>query len=385
MGARLPWRRQCEGFGAKGNGVADDTAAIQAAIDAVTGSANPATQARIPIAAVYVPRGDYIISSKLVIRSVQGFRLFGEGPEITRFVVKLGTALDALLEIDGAAHALFENFSTASDGGIVPGSGEADKMIYVHWSGPLVSYRSTTDVVFVNVHPNGRYRVGFAVGTDDGTKQCDGVKFYNCVVTGYWSVGEANYWQRGYEFGSGATGNCIDHVGYGIGWSAVRYGAYVNASSLQLYGVHASFSEVHIWATGASGPVTVNGMRFESGGRLLYYAAGTAASRCELRNCDFTADALAADGQWIVFAAGGVLVLENVLCYNEGAAAGTAVIYVHSPGFASGFLTSCIATGVSSQTVFANAFTGLSGVTLRAQNYHQLDSSGRVIAVSSSP
>ena len=52
-------------FGAKGDGTtaspaaANDTAAIQATIDAATGNADPATTGRVPTATVYLPAGVY--------------------------------------------------------------------------------------------------------------------------------------------------------------------------------------------------------------------------------------------------------------------------------------------------------------------------------------
>ncbi len=54
--------RSVAAFGAKGDGVTDDTAAIQAAIDANRGSINAKAAA-----SVYVPPGTYLISDTLIL------------------------------------------------------------------------------------------------------------------------------------------------------------------------------------------------------------------------------------------------------------------------------------------------------------------------------
>lgn len=58
-------------FGAKGNGVADDTAALQAAIDASTRGADPGE--------LLIPAGIYRVSKTLVVNKVSGVTIRGEG------------------------------------------------------------------------------------------------------------------------------------------------------------------------------------------------------------------------------------------------------------------------------------------------------------------
>jgi Pectate lyase superfamily protein len=62
-------------FGARGDGVTDDTAAIQAAINAVLSIAG---------GAIYFPNGTYKITAKLVIPFSTGWRMHGESREGTR-------------------------------------------------------------------------------------------------------------------------------------------------------------------------------------------------------------------------------------------------------------------------------------------------------------
>lgn len=70
--ARLRETISVKDFGAVGDGVTDDTAAIQAALDyAYNGGASPAR-------AVFMPSGDYVVSSQLTLRC----SLIGEGPPL---------------------------------------------------------------------------------------------------------------------------------------------------------------------------------------------------------------------------------------------------------------------------------------------------------------
>jgi Pectate lyase superfamily protein len=103
-------------FGAVGDGMADDTAAIQAAIDAATGSANPATSARTPVQAVYLPPGNYKITSDLNIRSVYGFHLTGAGPNQCR-ITPSGTGFtQAALFVNGSDDGVYEGFLIQGSG-----------------------------------------------------------------------------------------------------------------------------------------------------------------------------------------------------------------------------------------------------------------------------
>ena len=66
-------------MGAVGDGVADDTAAIQAAVDAALGDANPATTTRRARNDVYIPVGDYRITKPIRIWSAERLTFSGAG------------------------------------------------------------------------------------------------------------------------------------------------------------------------------------------------------------------------------------------------------------------------------------------------------------------
>ena len=77
------WKRVIDGvinvrwFGASGNGVTDDTASIQAAIDIFTASTATVPLGGVGAKTIYIPNGIYMISSSLRIKS--GHQLVGEG------------------------------------------------------------------------------------------------------------------------------------------------------------------------------------------------------------------------------------------------------------------------------------------------------------------
>lgn len=83
-------------LGAKGDGVADDTAALQAALDHLNADADQRV--------VYLPGGVYRITRTLRLAHVQGVNLLGDDPERTRLVWD-GPADGTMLLVDGLAYS----------------------------------------------------------------------------------------------------------------------------------------------------------------------------------------------------------------------------------------------------------------------------------------
>jgi pectin methylesterase-like acyl-CoA thioesterase len=80
-------------YGALGDGAADDTVAIQAAIDAgiATGAAWT----------VYIPAGTYIISDELdVTQATTGYKIYGDGAKLTWLRPTAFGAGEAVLNLD---------------------------------------------------------------------------------------------------------------------------------------------------------------------------------------------------------------------------------------------------------------------------------------------
>jgi hypothetical protein len=88
-------------YGAVGNGITDDTVALQAAIDATVSSSDTF--------ALYIPKGIYLTSASLVFSSP--IKIFGDGFNITNeggTVIKASQTSGAILEFNNAS-ASFDN------------------------------------------------------------------------------------------------------------------------------------------------------------------------------------------------------------------------------------------------------------------------------------
>jgi hypothetical protein len=107
-------------FGAKGDGVADDTAALQAAINTAfvvclnsAGSEVPALSGQ---KILFIPAGVYNISSPLLLRGTYGATMMGAG----RFAAHIkNTAGGHVIQTNGCAFSLFKDmFLNTSGGGV---------------------------------------------------------------------------------------------------------------------------------------------------------------------------------------------------------------------------------------------------------------------------
>lgn len=392
-------------FGATGDGRTDDSAAIQAAIDAATGKADPATTSRVPTGVVYLPAGSYRCGTSLRIRSVQGFHLVGAGPNLTAIEVADGARLDSLLEIDGAVDGIFEAFTLKTRD--TAGTDFVDKMFYLHWSGPAgPAHRSTSNNSVRDVTiMGGHFRTGFAVGSEpaDNGWQCDGTVFRQCLVSGVipaaglplppgpgqprnptqWDKVPAAVLQNGWEIGNGTHGNNIDHFLYACSWAHVRNGLRLNASNATLHGSQPAGALLDLNFSGSAHPIVVEGLRSEMAGALLDHGGGAADSHVTLRNINWGALGMVGPTQnphfpaWIRRACSGTLHLENVVC--EGSRAGiTPAIELNSPG---GNALSCVATGVAAQSPVGSAFVPGPGTQLTIMNYHERDKNHAITAI----
>lgn len=132
---RYPFVYNVKTYGATGNGSTDDTAAIQAAINAVTGSASPAANTRAALGPLYLPPGAYKVTSDLVIQSVENFTMTGAGSGQTIIYASGAGFTQAVLFINGSADGVFQGFDIRGDGTEASGSNPLPDGIRLDWVG----------------------------------------------------------------------------------------------------------------------------------------------------------------------------------------------------------------------------------------------------------
>lgn len=358
-------------FGAVGNGVADDTAAFQAAIAACIGAGDPATTARRAVAELHVPAGTYLVlPDQVAIRSVLGFHLRGAGKELTR--LRFSTAGTVGLDLDGCAYSRFEGLSLEG-----PSSGAVDKLLHLHWGAG--AYRSVTACELVSMRASaGNWRTAFAIGTDNAN-QVDNCRYEDVEVLGSWTTGNTLLWQYGFEIGNNTVGNNLGHHIHKYECGAVRYGAAYLGTSGSIKGGFGLACDTDLYRGSPNSELDLTSWRSEGSARL-FVAAGpsSAGAVTTIRDCEFNCNAIAADGQFIICGHSGMLRLDNI----KAAVVSTPLPTVRMNGSGrsvcsvDGFLQG--ASGTLAQTFIA----GGAHIEFRIYGFLSLDSSGAATAVS---
>lgn len=309
-------------YGAVGDGVTDDTAAIQAAIAACHGSGAVST-VRPVTRSLWVPGGTYKTTAPLTIKSVQGFRLMGAGRDITTFT-PTGT-LDSFLDIDGCANGTFGGFTVTPTGGIT------DKVIALDWTNSVTVGRSTTNNSFRDINVNGSFKWGFAIGTRSANLQVDQTSFYSCLVTGTRVSGAADttHSQEGYRCGSGTFGNILSHFFYDCSAVLVKIGFSVQATTGHVVHTQPVACDVDFWVAGSGSALSVSGLRSEGATRLLETSGGSALTKITLSDIRWRADNLNADQYWLYVNGCAQLTVTNCAVTN---ATITPQMFINGPG-----------------------------------------------------
>lgn len=373
----LPGWVSVRDYGAAGNGSADDTAAINAAINAATGNASPAANVRFPAAGVYLPPGVYKVTSDLLIRSVEGFALAGAGAELTILVASGRKFNTAVLNIDGSAKSSFRGFSIAGDGTEGSGSAALPNAINLTWT--AAARRSTTANSFGDIYIRGlKFACGIRMGAPSGTaRQVDGSTISDVIVSG---AGSADYsysalYLYGFYFGNGVTGNQYDHVADNSSASGCRAAVYCNASGFEWYGGQPAQNAVEFQFAGAPAQTTIQGIQSQDSGQLLNVIGGGAVATASIRDVLFTTTLLVQSRRWIeVTGIARGWELSNVRAYT-----GTASPVIFFSGSGNAEVATLI--NVAQQNTAMAGIVVQSGGSVKLVNYMQLNSSAEVTAV----
>jgi hypothetical protein len=302
-------------YGAVGDGVADDTAAFQAAIDAAWWPNPGQYYGRT----VFIPYGQYLISDTLdVAGAKQGFRMMGEGRFGTQLVWD-GPAGIPFLRLNSQSQAQLSDFTMHGTSAAPP-----SEMIYFDYT-PVqqASFGHRLSNILIDSYGNGGFDYGIrfngtygnnseVVYEDvlifrfieagvslEGTQQ-KAHNFYGCNINGLWDSVTPGV--NGGKYGI----NCVQG-------SFLWYGGGMGGCSLAGFYVPANNDPVII-----DGCQSENCYRFYDGG-----AAGTSFnSPTTIRNSRLDSTPLSATDGYVRFAGPGPYIFENSSIYVTTAGGG---------------------------------------------------------------
>jgi len=181
-------------FGAMGDGITDDTAAIQAAIDSVSKNYGYGT--------VFIPEGEYVITKQIALKS--NVNIKGTGPK-------------SVLILRNITDTYFQAFMATSQKNIhisnFRGVNECPNT-YALWTHFLMSENCTVENLIAEVS---------GIGSSQGNKEIrsKNIAFKNNTMYGN-ALGGAYFGLTGISFsfttGGIATGNRIEYCAHGINW-----------------------------------------------------------------------------------------------------------------------------------------------------------------------
>lgn len=241
----------------------NDSEAIQKAIDFASVNLGPWKRAKY---SVYLPENKYIIDKKIVIKNTEGLHLYGGGIG-TLLEIKKNTHLETVLELNGTAYGVYENFYF--------GGGEnssCDSFINVFWGDKKSSVqdssnprRSSTQNSFRNIRNiSGTFKHAIII---DGHNQNDMSMWYNCSFSGNWKPDEKNYLSA-FNLGDGESGNNLLHDFQNVYVDGVKT-AYIFAGvGGSISGGGATNVDTYIVRNNPNQTLLVNSVRLEHAKRI---------------------------------------------------------------------------------------------------------------------
>jgi len=355
-------------YGAKGDGTTDDTAALQAAIDAAIGGnpAGAASAVRFAVKSIYLPIGQYLITAPLKIYGVSSLRFTGAGHSS---VILVGAALQYALDLNGVSMSNFENFSIWGNA-----AGTAQQALALNWD-PAKSSGSSYGTVFSSIWiTNFKYVYAFGLGVDSANLDVSEVRLFACQAGGAWLSGENTWWQGGFVSGSSIAGNVLDHYYFGCRASGNRYGFYANNCTVDIYSGSMAGNQIDVRQVGPR-MVTVNGIRSETAERFFEQQGGASySSFVSISNIEFAGNRIAADREFIRIGYGGIVNLANIMVYSSPPV--QPIIALNSPGSAQ-----VTAVGLETSVTLNQLFVQQNGnpASVVALNYTQQNELSQII------
>jgi hypothetical protein len=253
-------------YGAVGDGIHDDTAGIQAAVDAALGGP-PGSVARLAKGTVYLPPGQYQVTGPIKIYSVLHLTFRGEGKS-TR-LCPIG-AMPAVLDLNGTAFCTFEKLRIEGDSA----TGRIENVVYSYYDGTTAG-RTTSGCVFRDIQIQGiPFVTGLRVGLWGSNSQCDTDKFENITVTGNYNPAvPTELYQNGVVIGSGVFGNNCIHTLENVSVVGCNNGFWVAATNFCLTGGSMGANGTDFRVDSLS-YILIQGIRSEESQRLFWAGTG---------------------------------------------------------------------------------------------------------------
>jgi hypothetical protein len=363
---RYPQVYSVVAYGADPTGLTDSTTAFTNCISAILGGNNtPSTTTRVALGKMYLPAGSYLISSDILIQSVQGFVMEGAGAEQS-IIVASGTGFTtAVLNIDGSYAGLYKGFTVKGDTTETVTNG-------INLTFTTGSHRSTTGNRFQNIRiRNLNFTNGFSM-MGIGTRQVDGTHLENIVIAGQQTTGSwsnTGNWQTGFAVGNGSFGNIYDEVMTRCDAANCYYGYQVNASGIALYGAQPANNFCDFWIKPGA-QTTISNIQSQNSGYFLIAPSNFSAIPVTFSDVQYISNYVQNGSYQIIQLNGGTWNFNN---FNG---AYTVVSSTYEPGTI--FLAGSTATrpcvvnfnGLTMNNDRVSCFGSLSHVNLTVQNYN---------------
>ena len=297
------------GFSTAATGIVN-SAALQAAIDAACGVANPVTTVRVASKRIILPGGNYLLNSQINIRSVMNLTIEGNGN--CRLLANVN--MTSIFDINGISNCSIGGITFSGSAGV-----QVDNAIYDYWD-PAGAIRSNTNNSFYNIDIRDLdFITGIRVGKIGMGNQVDNTEFRNVRIFGGWTAGNTTRWQAGMYVGDDMSANNVLHHLYKANINAVRYGIDLAASQLAVYGAGFGSNEIDMRVS-TTGYSYFHGIRTEHSQKLLEHkAAGGIPSQITISDVQCHTNDMAADGKLITFLHTGTLNIINMTVFTNSA------------------------------------------------------------------
>jgi hypothetical protein len=289
-------------YGAVGNGIHDDTAAIQAAINA----ASTTIFGQQYGGEVLVPPGNYVISSTIYISDVEGIRFIGTGLS-TYFEWKGLSSTTPMFKLTDVDQGDFENFQIAAGSAYPLGVGIQS----LNDGNPP----TPTKTIFRNIDINGGTNYvskGFQIGGGGIDSNNDQELFEDTDVSNYGDVAYSLENSQVYDVTFQDASCHGDNEGGRIGVSTNENAG--QGGNFHWDGGFCGGNSVADFYIGSpsSGTYTISNASFEGSDRFIYVAGPTGSNvRMTVDNVRWASNDLDPDNIAIEFLAPGPLVIDN--------------------------------------------------------------------------